>query len=395
MKVQMLNHRRQMEYLRQHNGAPLAQVLSSPGGPDMALAEKLQNVLSVYLNAGHCYALSSVTAALEVALRALAFLTTGRPQLTPEHRIVTSSLAFPWTVRAILQAGGTPVLVDVEPGTLTPDPELIREAILQHKAMAVLHHDACGFAGTADVISETARELSCFVVEDASLSLGAWCKRRAAGTFGDVGTVALFPSRDVETEPNGAVICTSNNRLSITLRDLLMRRKSPLRHLRIEPLGASVMLSKMPHVDDFTNRRRTIARLYCELLREVPLIGLPLVPADESHTHMCFPVRVPADLRSAVMRALRAQDVETSLLWTTPLNRDAELRTRSIVHSDLTNASRITRELLFLPMDPLMTVQEVLHVTRSLANALTELSTSLVPSASKQKETRKRTAWVA
>ena len=104
---------------------------------------------------------------------------------------------------------------------------------------------------------------------------------------------------------------------------------------------------------------------------------------------------VPADLRSAVMRALRAQDVETSLLWTTPLNRDAELRTRSIVHSDLTNASRITRELLFLPMDPLMTVQEVLHVTRSLANALTELSTSLVPSASKQKETRKRTAWVA
>jgi len=395
MKVQMLNWRRQTEYLRKSEGGALAQVFSSPGGPDPALAEKLQNVLSVYLGTRYCYAVSSATAALEIALRGFALLTTGRPQLTPIHKIVTASLAFPWTVKAILRAGGTPVLVDVEQDTLTPHPELVREAVVQHSATAVLHHDAFGFAGTANVISETARELSCFVIEDASLSLGAWQRGRAAGTFGDAGVVALFPSQGIEAEPNGAAVCTSSKRLSTALRDLLMRRNSPLRHLRIEPLSASVMLSKMPHVDEFTARRRTIARLYYELLREVPLIGLPLVVEDESHTHVCFPVRVPAELRCAVVRTLRAQGVDTLIPWTTPLDWVAELQSRVIVHSDLTTASRIGRELILLPMDPLMTVQEVLHVTRSLANTLNELSTRLMPSASAGGRSTRESAWVA
>ena len=100
-------------------------------GPEVAAFEE---EFAAVVGARHAVAVSSCTAALQLALRAL--------ELPPGARVLTPSMTFAGAVHAILQAGFQPVLVDIDPGTLMPAPEHVAAAAArgpQPGAMVVLH----------------------------------------------------------------------------------------------------------------------------------------------------------------------------------------------------------------------------------------------------------------
>ena len=163
-------------------------------GPKVARFEK---DFSAYVGAGHAAACNSCTAALHLSLVALG--------LQPGDEVITTPLTFCASVNAIIHAGCTPVLADVDPVTMNIDPASIREKITERTRAVVPVHFA-GRPCDMDDIMAIAREHDLKVVEDCAHAIETQYKGRHAGTFGDFGCYSFYVTKNVCTGEGGMVV---------------------------------------------------------------------------------------------------------------------------------------------------------------------------------------------
>ncbi len=163
-------------------------------GPKVARFEK---DFSAYLGKGYAAACNSCTAALHLSLVAL--------DLKPGDEVITTPLTFCASVNAIIHAGGTPVLADVDPNTMNIDPDRIREKITD-RTRAILPVHFAGRICDMDGIMAIANEHDLKVVEDCAHAIETTYKGRHAGTFGDFGCFSFYVTKNVCTGEGGMVM---------------------------------------------------------------------------------------------------------------------------------------------------------------------------------------------
>lgn len=144
----------------------------------------------------HAQVVSSGTAALLAALRALG--------VGPGDEVITQSFTFVATVEAILEAGATPVIVELD-RSLNMHPEHLRKAITPKTKVIIPVHMA-GAAADMDPILRIAEEHRLAVLEDAAQGFGGSYKGRALGTLGDVGIYSFDFAKNITTGEGGAVV---------------------------------------------------------------------------------------------------------------------------------------------------------------------------------------------
>ncbi len=125
--------------------------------------------------------------------------------LLPGDEVITPAASFPTTVNPILQAGCTPVFVDVELGTYNPTPETIEAAIGPRTRGIMLAH-TLGNPFDASALRALADAHGLFLIEDACDALGATWDGKNVGTFGDLGTLSFYPAHQLTTGEGGAVL---------------------------------------------------------------------------------------------------------------------------------------------------------------------------------------------
>ena len=177
-------------------------------GPEVAAFE---DEFAAVVGARHAVAVSSCTAALQLALRAL--------ELPPGSRVLTPSMTFAGAVHAILQAGLQPVLVDIDPGTLMPAPEHVAAAAARGPrpdAMVVLHYggapaDIFALADAAGLPMER-------VVEDAAHAL--WTRIPGGRDVGTLSAATCFSFYATKNLPlgEGGMITTENDLIASHVR---------------------------------------------------------------------------------------------------------------------------------------------------------------------------------
>ena len=163
-------------------------------GPKVARFEK---DFSAYLGASHAAACNSCTAALHLSLVALG--------LKPGDEVITTPLTFCASVNAIIHAGCTPVLADVDPVTQNIDPDRIREKITP-RTKAILPVHFAGRACDMDRIMALAAEFDLKVVEDCAHAIETTYHGQHAGTFGDFGCFSFYVTKNVCTGEGGMVV---------------------------------------------------------------------------------------------------------------------------------------------------------------------------------------------
>jgi dTDP-4-amino-4,6-dideoxygalactose transaminase len=163
-------------------------------GPKVARFEK---DFSAYVGAPHAAACNSCTAALHLALVALG--------LKPGDEVITTPLTFCASVNAIIHAGCTPVLADIDPITQNIDPESIRRKITP-RTRAILPVHFAGRSCDMDAIMAIAREHGLKVVEDCAHAIETTFKGHHAGTFGDFGCFSFYVTKNVCTGEGGMVV---------------------------------------------------------------------------------------------------------------------------------------------------------------------------------------------
>jgi dTDP-4-amino-4,6-dideoxygalactose transaminase len=164
-------------------------------GPKVA---RFEQAFRDFVGAPHVAAVNSCTAALHLSL-----LASG---VGPGDEVITTPMTFCATVNAIIHAGATPVLADVDPRTSNIDPEQVwRKLSPRTRAVVPVH-----FAGRPcdmDALSTIAAERGLRVIEDCAHAIETQYHGRKAGTFGDFGCFSFYVTKSVVTGEGGMVVC--------------------------------------------------------------------------------------------------------------------------------------------------------------------------------------------
>lgn len=132
--------------------------------------------------------------------------------------IIIPALSFVATGNAVLQAGFTPVFVDIDRKTLNIDPLKIEDAITE-KTRAIMPVHLMGKPAEMDTINEIAKKHNIYVIEDAAEAHGATYKGRKVGTLGDMAAYSLYVAHIITTV-EGGIITTNNSDFAEILRSL-------------------------------------------------------------------------------------------------------------------------------------------------------------------------------
>ncbi|MFH0777765.1 MAG: lipopolysaccharide biosynthesis protein RfbH [Candidatus Eisenbacteria bacterium] len=179
-------------------------------------AKKFEERFSEYLGVRHVVLTNSGSSANLLALSALTSKKLGERRLRPGDEVITAAASFPTTVNPILQNGLVPVFVDVELGTYSTTPDLVRNALSDRTRAVFLAHtlgNPFDFAALRDAASD--RNL--FLVEDACDALGTVLGTKPAGAVGDIGTFSFYPPHHITMGEGGAVVTNDPQLAGLTV----------------------------------------------------------------------------------------------------------------------------------------------------------------------------------
>jgi dTDP-4-amino-4,6-dideoxygalactose transaminase len=321
-------------------------------GPEVG---QLEAELARLSNAKHGIACASGTDALLLALKAL--------DLRPGDEVITTPFSFFATAGTIHNAGGTPVFVDIDPGTMNIDPAGIEAALTPRTRAVIVVHLFGQMAAMEKILAITApRQVP--IIEDGAQSIGARRKIdgswRAAGEQGAVGTLSFFPTKNLGAWGDGGLMVTQDDSLAERLRRLRLHGGSRQyfheevgTNSRLDTLQAAVLLAKLPHLERWTGARKRNAARYTAAFSGHPAICPPAIDPANDHIFHQYTIRVPQ--RDELQAHLKARGIGHSIYYPLALHLQPCFSHLGYRRGSLPAAEAAMDSVISLPVYPEMT----------------------------------------
>jgi len=332
-------------------------------GPEVAAFEQ---EFATFVGARLAVGTASGTDALTLALAALG-IGAGDEVLTVSHTAGA-------TAAGILRAGATPVLVDVDPGTLTMAPEQIRQAVTaQTRAVVPVHL----YGGAADMtpIRDIADRHRLVVIEDCAQAHGTVYRGEHVGSRADAAVFSFYPTKNLAALGDGGAVVTSRPEVVekvLSLREYGWRTPQISEELgwnsRLDELQAAVLRVKLRHLPRLLAARRATAAAYSEGIR-APEVARPRALEGVEHSFHLYVVR--AKHRAALARHLRRLGISTAVHYPVPVHRQPGYAPVCIAHP-VPETDHAAAEILTLPLFATISSDTVEQVVRAV-NAFTPL----------------------
>jgi dTDP-4-amino-4,6-dideoxygalactose transaminase len=320
-------------------------------GPNLRAFE---DEFAAYCDSSHGIGISSGTAALTLALRALG--------VGPGDEVITVPNTYVATVFAVSYVGALPVFVDVDPLTANMDPARVAAAVTP-RTKAILPVHMYGQCADVDAIRAAAPGIP--VLEDAAHAHGATLRGRKAGGLGDLAAFSFYPSKVMGALGDGGMVTTSDDALDAKLRQLRYMGQAGLKHEhlilgyqeRLDEMQAAFLRVKLRHLEGQVEGRRRVAERYSELLADTPVEP----PAhDVAGRHVYYMYTVLAPRRDELRAYLDARGIGTQLIYPKLVPDQGAYATNPWrAADDLDVARSLVPRLLCLPMFAELTDAEV------------------------------------
>lgn len=323
--------------------------------------EAFEREFAAYCDVKHCIGVANGLDALNLIINAYGF-GTGDEIIVPANTYIASILA-------ISQNGCSPVLVEPDIQTYNINPDLIESKITSRtKAIMVVH--LYGQAVEMAKIWELARKYGLKVIEDAAQAHGACYQGKRTGNLGDAAGFSFYPGKNLGCLGDGGAVTTNDDALADKLR-ALRNYGSHKKYCnlykgvnsRLDEIQAALLRVKLEGLDRDNERRRAIARLYREHIRH-PRIELPELLSEEGHVWHLFVVRCSE--RDRLQQYLIEHKIQTLIHYPTPPHQQPAYKEWN--HLSLPVTEKIHREVLSLPISPVLTDLEVGTIVRVLAH---------------------------
>jgi dTDP-4-amino-4,6-dideoxygalactose transaminase len=316
-----------------------------------------EDEFAAYCDATHGIGISSGTAALTLALRALG--------VGPGDEVITVPNTYVATVFAVSYVGALPVFVDVDPVTANMDPARVAAAVTP-RTKAILPVHMYGQCADVDAIRAAAPGIP--VLEDAAHAHGATLRGRKAGGLGEIAAFSFYPSKVMGALGDGGMVTTSDDALDAKMRQLRYMGQAGVKHdhlilgyqERLDEMQAAFLSVKLRHLEGQVEGRRRVAERYAELLAGTP-VELPAHDVTGRHVYYMYTVLAPR--RDELRAFLDARGIGTQLIYPKLVPDQGAYATNPWRAADGLDVARsLVPRLLCLPMFAELTEAEVDHV---------------------------------
>ena len=297
----------------------------------------------------------SGTDALALALRALG--------VGPGDEVVVPSMTFIATAEAVVHVGATPVIADVDPDTLLLTPDTV-EPVLSGRTRAVIPVHLYGHVVPPSHLEHWKRR-GLLVLEDAAQAHLGERDGVGVGQVGHAACFSFYPGKNLGAMGDGGMVVSDDVDLITEVRRIRNHGcTTKYDHevigfcSRLDGLQAALLRVKLEHLPTWTIARRRLAGQYREGLARAGVRAVPWQPGD---VHHLLVIRVASVCRDRVRVELAAADIETGIHYPIPLSRQRSL---APWWRTCPNAELAAKEMLSLPIDPLMTTDEVDRVVQ-------------------------------
>lgn len=316
------------------------------GGKEVETFEKS---VSGFLRSAYSIACANGTDALELALRGL--------EIGPGDEVIVPALTWVSTAEAVVMVGAKPVFWDTdENGLLKKD----WEKVITPKTKAVIPVHLYGKMVDMKSLMEKAKRHHLFVIEDAAQAFGAFQNGKAAGTWGEVGCLSFYPTKNLGALGEAGMCLTQNSELATKIR-LLLNHGQPLRdkheligrNSRIDTLQAAILNVMLEDFESNQVIRKELAKLYLQAFGGIPDLTLPSGILEADHNAHLFVVQTQR--RDELKDFLIGKGIGTAIHYPKILPDMKPYQTKG----DFRNARNLAIQGLSLPLNPYLKKEEV------------------------------------
>jgi dTDP-4-amino-4,6-dideoxygalactose transaminase len=319
--------------------------------------ELFERAFAAHTKRLHCVGLASGLDALRLALLAA--------QLEPGAGVIVPAATFAASLEAVLQAGGSPVLVDVCADDYTLDVGETEKAAGRASHVMPVHL----YGQMADMrgLSRIAKIHNLRIVEDACQAHGSRRDGLVPGDATDAAAFSFYPSKNLGAMGDAGALVTDDEELALRVRALRVHGETRKYHhdfvgytARLDTVQAAVLLEKLPLLAEWNEQRREAAAFYSTALPNLSELRSPPQPATSEPVWHLYVVRTPEPEDLAAFLADRG--VQTGRHYPQPLHLSPAYRELGYAAGDFPIAESLAREGLSLPLYPGISERQLEHV---------------------------------
>jgi dTDP-4-amino-4,6-dideoxygalactose transaminase len=323
-------------------------------GREVSLFEK---EFSQYMGCKYCVGVGNGTEAINLSLRAA--------EINKGDEVITSCLTAYPTIVGIKEAGGVPVLVDIDPNTCLINPFLIRDKITS-KTKFIMPVHLYGQCADMDKIIKIAQEYNLKIIEDCAQAVGAEYKNIKAGNFGIAAAFSFYPTKNLGAYGDGGAIITNNKD---TYKKLLMLRNYGQNdryyhelngiNSRLDEIQAAILRIKLKYLDEIIIKKREIAKIYDSNIK------IRKVREQNYNKHVYHLYVIFSAERNILQDYLSKNDIQTLIHYPVPIYKQKAL---SYPHNNFPETEKATSEILSIPAGPSLTTEEINYMINKINN---------------------------
>ena len=382
MQVPLLDLKPQYRPLAAEIQAVIEKVCASQGFILGPAVKEFEAAICVYSQCKYGIGVSSGTDALLLALMAL--------EIGPGDEVITSPFTFFATAGTIARAGARPVFCDIDPASFNLSSVSVAGFIASHcerrgndlintltggrvKALMPVHL----YGRTADMgpLMDLARENRLRVIEDAAQAIGAEdAQRRRACSFGDVGCLSFFPTKNLGAFGDAGMCVTNDAALAERMDILRVHGGKPKYfhsfiggNFRIDEIQAAVLNVKFKHLDEWTTGRQRNAAFYDAAFERAKLgdaVYPPQAASGGRHIYNQYVIR--AKDRDGLRAHMAAAGVGSEIYYPIPLHLQKCFEYLGYKAGDFPHSERAAEETLALPIFPELSETQLQYVVDTI-----------------------------
>lgn len=321
----------------------------------------------------HVVAVSTGHAALHLAMLLIG--------IGPGDEVITPSFNNIADLQAIAAVGGQPVFCDINPTSLCIDVDQV-VSLIGPKTRAIIAMDYACFIADHAALREISDQTGIRIIHDAAHSFGSTGEEGNVGSYSDICMFSFDPVKTITCIDGGALVVRSQEEVEALHEMRLIGMGQPasvmyqnqrawtygVRRLgfryHMPNLHAAIGMSQLHKIEEITESRRRACQLYSRLLESVDEVETPATSFEGVVPFLYF-IRVPASSRSQLRDFLRARGIDTGIHWQPAHEFSLFSDAKS---GDLAHTSRISREIVTLPLHSCMSPKLVQRISQAIAD---------------------------
>jgi len=344
-----------------------------------------EHAAAAQLGVAHAVGCSSGTDALWLALAVVG--------IGPGDAVVTTPFSFFASVSAILRAGATPVLADIDPVSFNLDASAV-EAVLNAPQptpiAAILPVHLYGQCADWTAFARLGQEYGLKLIEDAAQAWGAaWSnpagKAVAAGALGDIAAFSFYPTKNLSAAGEAGMVTTNSGELADRVKMLRQHGMKRRYHhdeigwnARMDGFQGAILAVKLKYIEGWNDARRTVAEKYHALFTAAGLAepglypdhGVILPQEVRSTRRVWHQYVIRTNRRDQLHDFLAARKIGSEIYYPVPLHLQKALKHLGYTEGSFPEAERAAREVLALPIFPELREDEQQTVVSAIAEFL-------------------------